>query len=197
MLGIFPLEHETYLFYYLPTSDFEGLKQRSLDAFKVSLTSLAPELDAPLKEVTSWQDFLHMSPVQVRVNSWVGDRVALLGDAVHALEPSLGQGANLSLQDVIALLDTLDHCFSKADFSSKALKTYEESRREHTELIQQMAEYASTYMNTDSSVMCWLRDRALKKTRGDPSLMLLGLEMASGMRQQLGLVEKLKLAGVL
>ncbi len=197
MLGIFPLEHGSYVFYYLPTGGFEELKRRGLDTFKADLISLAPELDGPLDEISSWQDFLHMSPVQVKANSWVSDRVALLGDAVHALEPSLGQGANLSLQDVVALLDTLEQCFSEGDFSSTALKRYEETRRPHTELIQQMAEYASTYMNTDSRVIGWLRDRALKKTQNDQSLMLLGLEMASGMKQRLGFGEKLKLAGIL
>ena len=38
----------------------------------------------------------------------VGDRVILLGDAVHAVSPSMGQGCNASLQDVQVFVRLLD-----------------------------------------------------------------------------------------
>jgi len=196
MLGMFPLIEGTYIFYYLPTGTFEGLKARGLDSFKADLVALAPELADPLATNQSWEDFPHMTPQRVRANSWVSDRVALIGDAVHSLEPTLGQGGSLTLQDVVALLGVLDQCFGETDFSENALKRYEESRKPQTEFIQIMAERAATYMNTSSSVIAWLRDRSLRNSQKNCTTMLLAMEMASGLTHRLGIIEKLKLAGI-
>lgn len=43
-----------------------------------------------------------------RAESWHGGRVAIVGDAAHALPPTLGQGAGLSLINVHALAETLE-----------------------------------------------------------------------------------------
>ncbi len=195
MLGIFPLPSGSYLFYYLPGS-FDGLKALGLGPFKSTLASLAAELAEPLEAAKSWDDFLYMSPQQVKASSWVGDRVALIGDAVHSLEPSLGQGANLTLQDVNALLEVLDDCLAKSDFSANALKKYEEARRPQTEFIQTMAERTAMYMNTNNRAIEWLRNRSLRNAKKNQALMLLSLGIVSGTIQRLSLAEKLRLAGI-
>jgi 2-polyprenyl-6-methoxyphenol hydroxylase-like FAD-dependent oxidoreductase len=48
----------------------------------------------------------------VRTRSWVKGSVVLLGDAAHALPPTLGQGAGLSLMNALLLADYVS---SKAD----------------------------------------------------------------------------------
>jgi 2-polyprenyl-6-methoxyphenol hydroxylase-like FAD-dependent oxidoreductase len=185
------------MFYYLRTGAYEGLKALGLEPFKSNLTSLSPDLAKPMETVKSWEDFLYMTPQQAKASSWVSDHVALVGDAVHALEPSLGQGANLTLQDVNALLEVLDHCFAKSDFSANALKRYEEARRTKTDFIQSMAELTSMYMNTRNRTIEWLRDRSLRNAQKDRTSMLLAIKMASGMIERLSLAEKLRLVGIL
>ncbi len=196
MLGIFPLPGGSYLFYYLPAGTFEGLKANGLEPFKTKLTTLAPELEGPLKTINSWEDFSYMVPQGIRTDSWVSDHVALIGDAAHSLEPSLGQGGSLALKDVVVLLEVLDNCFAKSDFSAKELKSYEDGRRSQTEFMQSMAERTAMYMNTGSRLIGWLRDRSLRNAQENRMLMLLVLEMASGMIEKLGAVEKLRLAGI-
>ena len=135
-------------------------------------------------------------PVHDSARPWVADHVALIGDAAHSVEPSLGQGGSLTLNDVDVLLDVLDACFAKSDFSARALKGYEEARRSQTEVLQRMAELTAMLTNTSSTAVAWFRDRTLHKMRDDRESMMLALEIASGMKQSVSLREKLKLAGL-
>ena len=41
------------------------------------------------------------------MHHWHGDRVAIFGDAAHALSPQLGQGVNLALMDAAVLAHSL------------------------------------------------------------------------------------------
>ncbi len=144
----------------------------------------------------SWDDFLYMIPQDVRVDSWVADNVALIGDAAHSIEPSLGQGGSLTLTDVNTLLDVLDVCFSKSDFSARTLKSYEVARRRQTESLRRMAELTAMMMNTSNPIVGWFRDRSLRKMQENQKSMMLAMEMASGMKQNVSLWEKIRLAGL-
>jgi 2-octaprenyl-6-methoxyphenol hydroxylase len=41
-------------------------------------------------------------------NSFIADRMALIGDAAHGVHPIAGQGLNAGLRDVAALADVLE-----------------------------------------------------------------------------------------
>ena len=74
--------------------------------------------------------------VTVRCRPWTrGGRVALLGDAAHAIVPFYGQGANASFEDCEALLDALRaHREVPA-----ALAAYESARKENADAIAALA----------------------------------------------------------
>lgn len=63
------------------------------------------------------------------------DRVALLGDAAHAMTPNLGQGACTALEDAVVLAAEL----AAADVP-RALQRYDAARRPRTQTLAQQSE---------------------------------------------------------
>lgn len=65
------------------------------------------------------------------LSSFVRGRVALLGDAAHAMTPNLGQGACQALEDAL----TLAHCLDGIPDVAAALRSYDLLRRPRTQAI--------------------------------------------------------------
>lgn len=66
--------------------------------------------------------------------TWTRGRLTLLGDAAHPMLPHLGQGANQSIEDGIALATILAHADRKT--TASALLVYERLRRERVAQVQ-------------------------------------------------------------
>ena len=65
--------------------------------------------------------------------TWTKGRLTLLGDAAHPMLPHLGQGANQSIEDGMALATILAHADRAAP---AALLAYERLRRERVAEVQ-------------------------------------------------------------
>src|SRR2546427_11135180 len=116
MVGFYPTLASTYVFYYLPKRKFNDLRSAGIESFKKELGEIEPEGSDSLDNLHSWEDVSHAAPERVEVENWGGDWTALMGDAVHALDPAWAQGANMSLQDAVALADTVERCCESRDF---------------------------------------------------------------------------------
>ncbi|AQH05500.1 hypothetical protein A9R05_41040 (plasmid) [Burkholderia sp. KK1] len=88
--------------------DFEGWHQ--------NIRSIISQIEIPYK----WGSFLYETGKQ-----WTSGRVTLMGDACHAMPPSLGQGANMAMEDAIVLSRCLD---AGRDDPGAALARYEHAR---------------------------------------------------------------------
>jgi kynurenine 3-monooxygenase len=73
----------------------------------------------------------------IHADPWQADgRVALIGDAAHAILPFFGQGANCGFEDVVEL----DRCLAETgDDWSLALPLYQDRRRHNAEAIAMLA----------------------------------------------------------
>jgi salicylate hydroxylase len=78
---------------------------------------------------------------------WTRGRLTLLGDAAHAMLPHMGQGANQSIEDAMALA-TLVRGRDAAGVP-EALIRYERLRRDRTALIQEGSRVNGARMNTE------------------------------------------------
>lgn len=77
----------------LSDSDFAGEAQAAMGGFLGKIEMLAPRSSYPL-------GFHHASQI-------TGDRLALVGDAAHAIHPIAGQGLNLGFRDAAALAEVI------------------------------------------------------------------------------------------
>lgn len=94
---------EAFCYFIAPLSDSRGT-QLPIDRryWGVNFPKLASE---GLFERAYLSKGVHHPYPLVSARSWVKGRVALVGDAAHALPPTLGQGAGLSLMNALLLSD--------------------------------------------------------------------------------------------
>jgi salicylate hydroxylase len=105
------------------------------DVLRQAFAGWDPRIERLLKEVqlTFRWALYDREPLPV----WTRQRLGLLGDAAHPMLPHLGQGANQSIEDGIALATIL----ARADRASapQALVAYERLRRERVAQVQRGA----------------------------------------------------------
>lgn len=73
---------------------------------------------------------------------WAKGRVALLGDAIHAMMPNLGQGGCQALEDAVTISEELSGLKSRAEVSD-ALSTYRNRRLTRSAAVQGLSRFAS------------------------------------------------------
>jgi 2-polyprenyl-6-methoxyphenol hydroxylase-like FAD-dependent oxidoreductase len=80
----------------------------------------------------------------IRLRRWSAGRVAVIGDAAHALPPNIGQGGGCALMNALAMAVYLD----REKDVPKALETWERQERpltEHTQRISLMLGWPTTW----------------------------------------------------
>jgi len=104
-------------------------------------------------------------------------RVALLGDAAHAMTPNLGQGACQAIEDAVVLAV----CLKKAGHMEPALLEYERRRLPRTRQILIRSRQFGGIAQIQNPALCWLRDSALRlaphSTTTREAQALLGVEV--------------------
>jgi 2-polyprenyl-6-methoxyphenol hydroxylase-like FAD-dependent oxidoreductase len=100
-------------------------------------------------------------------------RVALLGDAAHAMPPTLGQGGNQAVEDAVVLAH---HAVPGADVAG-ALAAYTSERLPRTSDVVRRAVRVSRLVTMTSAPACALRDAAMATVnRLGPHLALRALD---------------------
>lgn len=85
---------------------------------------------------------------------WTRGRVALLGDAAHAVSPSAGQGASMAMEDAIVMAK----CLRDINVPEQALARYQELRRPRAERIVATGRRRGKYKAPEGRTALFLRD---------------------------------------
>jgi 2-polyprenyl-6-methoxyphenol hydroxylase-like FAD-dependent oxidoreductase len=110
-LGLVPLS-DTMMYMYIttPEPDNPYYERHTLAAsMRTKLSELpAPAIGALAEQITNNDEVVY-KPLEclLLTGDWNRGRVVLLGDAVHATTPHLGQGAGMAIEDSIVLAEEL------------------------------------------------------------------------------------------
>ena len=168
----------------VPAAAVRDYRMRGLEDLKNSLTGIDSALRYSVKGLDSWDQVALMPCYRVTAQNWVMDGIALMGDAVHAMNPHMAQGRNQAMEDAVALAPVIESCFKRGDFSRKALLHYERMRKPATQTLQKMGDELTWLWNTRNPFLVLLRDRVLKIVGKNPRLSRKTLFTISGLEPQ-------------
>ncbi|KAL9670920.1 hypothetical protein QQ045_008482 [Rhodiola kirilowii] len=139
-----------------------GRRERLLKLFGNWCDNVTDIIDATDEDVILRRDIYDRRPRF----SWGKGRVTLLGDAIHAMQPNMGQGGCMAIEDSYQLALELDKAWDRGVKTmtcldvAASLKRYEKSRRVRVFIVHQMARMAavmaSTYQAYLGSGLGWL-----------------------------------------
>ncbi len=161
MFGLFPVgEHRLYWF---TDSVLHGPPPGADEARRQMLSLMADwhPLVTELIEATPPAD-IYVDPITRLAEplpSYTAGRIALLGDAAHAMPPDLGQGAGQAFEDAAALTRHLTGA-GPADVAERLLR-YDAERRPRANRIMRAASRQSR-LTSQTGVAAWARDLLLR-----------------------------------
>lgn len=118
----------------------------------------------------------------MRVDEVVRPRVALIGDAAHAIHPLSGHGINLGFQDACALSRELLRLPGFRDCGDVAiLRRYARARAEETLLVRGLTDGLHQLFRPQFAPLVWLRNVGISLTGHMPGLRSLLVRYAAGL----------------
>ncbi|WP_370049708.1 MULTISPECIES: FAD-dependent monooxygenase [Salipiger] len=105
-------------------------------------------------------------------NSFIAERLALVGDAAHGMHPIAGQGLNAGLRDVAALAHVLSHAQRRGEdiASPLVLARYQQWRRFDTASLAAATDLFNRLFSNDSALLRFGRDLGMAAINAVPGL---------------------------
>ena len=116
-------------------------------------------------------------------NSFIADRVALVGDAAHGVHPIAGQGLNAGLRDVAALAEVLQEARARGEDigGAQVLERYQQWRRFDTTTLAIATDTFNRMFSNDNPLARAARDIGMGLINGAPALRRGFIRQAAGL----------------
>ncbi|MCY7388295.1 MAG: FAD-dependent monooxygenase, partial [Burkholderiales bacterium] len=163
MLGILPVGRlpgdtestkRVTLYWSVPRDSFVQFEQQPIERWRDKVCALFPEAEDFAAQITHPSQLARGTYRDVVMRRSREGRVQFIGDAVHAMSPQLGQGANMALLDAW----TLAQCLQREATIDIALKKYSALRSSHIGIYQLISRWLTPLFQSHSRVGSWLRD---------------------------------------
>lgn len=200
IFGIFPAaDNKVYLFYMISTGSMPALQANGLQALRTKWTAIYPDLKETFKNLVEWKQTANMPTGRARAKSWVSNGAVLIGDAAHGMNPHASQGRMQAMVDAVTLAELIPSCLEREDFSASALRTYENKRRPHVEMLQRLADEEVFFWNTGNPILATIRNRVFSTLDRNRRLRYQVLSATAGLRKTppLGFIDRFQAIGVL
>ena len=116
-------------------------------------------------------------------NSFIADRVALVGDAAHGVHPIAGQGLNAGLRDVAALAEVLETARARGEDigGAQTLARYQQWRRFDTATLALATDTFNRLFSNDNPILRTARDIGMGLVNAAPGLRRTFIREAAGL----------------
>jgi 2-polyprenyl-6-methoxyphenol hydroxylase-like FAD-dependent oxidoreductase len=122
--------------FVIPKGGFNEQRRKGLEAFRLALVALKPELKNRVREIASWDDVKLLTVRVDRLKKWYRPGLLCIGDAAHAMSPIGGVGINLAIQDAVATANILAKPLLDGTVTEEDLRKVQKRRLLPTELTQ-------------------------------------------------------------
>jgi 2-heptyl-3-hydroxy-4(1H)-quinolone synthase len=145
----------------------------SADEFRALFAQFTdPRIVKLFSQIRSADEIITTAVEELRHERWGEGRAVLLGDAVHAMTPNIGQGAGMAMEDAAVLAEEL----ASASDVEKSLRNYVERRKPRVETIMRVSRDVGIEGQMSGMIKCWLRERRVRRAGQDRGRMLAELE---------------------
>ena len=188
MLGILPVGRlptepvntkRVTLYWSVPRDSFTQFEQQPIQHWRDKVCALLPEAKDFAAQITLPSQLARGTYRDVVMRRSREGRVQFIGDAVHAMSPQLGQGANMALLDAW----TLAQCLRSEATVDIALKKYSALRSSHVGIYQLISRWLTPLFQSHSRVGPWLRDTTFYPMSQLPIARTSMLRTLSGLQQ--------------
>ncbi len=116
-------------------------------------------------------------------NSFIADKVALIGDAAHGVHPIAGQGLNAGLRDVAALAEVLESARARGEDigGAQTLVRYQQWRRFDTATLALATDTFNRLFSNDNPLLRTARDIGMGLVNAAPGLRRTFIREAAGL----------------
>lgn len=137
-----------------------AIADRDLGRFRSLWVEALPVSSPVLDRLTSFDQLLVSEVVRVDCDRWSDGRLVLVGDAAHAMAPTLGQGANSALVDAAVL--AIELADESVDTLPQGLARYELRRRPAVRRVQNQADRLARLSGFANRATRRVRDAVLR-----------------------------------
>jgi 2-polyprenyl-6-methoxyphenol hydroxylase-like FAD-dependent oxidoreductase len=136
----------------------------TVDRFRALFAQFTDErVSNALSQVRSPEEIITTEIEELALDDWVRGRAVLLGDAVHAMTPNIGQGAGMAMEDAAVLADELQSAARGTQDVDTALRRYAARRKPRVETVMRVSRQVGEEGQQANPVACWLRNRRVRR----------------------------------